>query len=367
MKKKKVWIITLAAVLAAMAALGGYHFYGLHQMNAMHTMSFEDMLAHTTRGNSDAIITVGIIKNGAMAYDVYGEDGRKLSPQEHVYEIGSITKTFTTSLLCKAVGEGLVSLDEPIGAYLNLDSQDYYPTVGRLITHTSGYKEYYFEMPMISNFLRVGNSFTGISKEMLLKRVDRISMDDAEYPFAYSNFGFAALGAVLEKAYDKDYIHLMNEYISEDLGLENTKVSNGQGDLDGYWQWQESDAYLPAGGLLSNITDMMAYAKLHMSGSPDYLNIAHEALAKVNATTESYEKIGIRIDSVGAGWMIDVENGIVWHNGATSNFNSYLGFDKQNQLAVVILSNLPPNYRIPATVMGVEILTSLQNGENGDE
>jgi hypothetical protein len=59
--------------------------------------------------------------------------------------------------------------------------------------------------------------------------------------------------------------------------------------------------------------------------------------------------------------MIDNQNGIIWHNGATSSFNSYAGFAKENQVGVVILSNLPPDYRIPATVMGIELLTSLQN------
>ena len=70
--------------------------------------------------------------------------------------------------------------------------------------------------------------------------------------------------------------------------------------------------------------------------------------------------MGIYIDAVGAGWMIDNENNIIWHNGGTGNYNSYIGFDKENQIGVVILSNLPPDYRIPATVMGIEILTSLQ-------
>lgn len=70
--------------------------------------------------------------------------------------------------------------------------------------------------------------------------------------------------------------------------------------------------------------------------------------------------MGIYIDAIGTGWMIDNHNGIIWHNGATSHFNCYLGFDKENQVGVVILSNLSPNYRIPATVMGIKLLTSLQ-------
>lgn len=47
----------------------------------------------------------------------------------------------------------------------------------------------------------------------------------------YSNFGMATLGAVLEQVYDEDYTTLMNHYISEELGLKNTKISDVSGDL----------------------------------------------------------------------------------------------------------------------------------------
>jgi CubicO group peptidase (beta-lactamase class C family) len=70
--------------------------------------------------------------------------------------------------------------------------------------------------------------------------------------------------------------------------------------------------------------------------------------------------MGINMDEIGAGWIIDRENDIIWHNGGTGDYNSYIGFDKENQIGVVILSNLPPNYRIPATIMGIKMLTSLQ-------
>lgn len=58
-------------------------------------------------------------------------------------------------------------------------------------------------------------------------------------------------------------------------------------------------------------------------------------------------------------WIIDKENDIVWHNGGTGNYNSYLGFNPQTKTAVVVLSNLPPNYKIPATVLGVKLLKEI--------
>jgi CubicO group peptidase (beta-lactamase class C family) len=358
--KKKILIVILIIVLVITAGFGGYFIYGSYKIHKLSTMTFEEMLAYTTKDNNDAFITVGIIQNGKMLYNMYGENGTILPPVEYTYEIGSITKTFTTSLLCKAISEDRISLEDSIDKYLNLPKKNYYPTIKRLVTHTSGYKGYYFEKPMISNFLHGKNDFNGISEEMLIERLGKINLDNHDYTFKYSNFGIAALGAVLEQIYDEDYSTLMNDFIVEDLGLTNTKISDGSGDLRNYWEWSESDAYLPAGALLSNITDMMKYVQIQMFEKPEYLSIAHAALTEVNAATATYEKMGIHIDAVGAGWMIDNENNIIWHNGGTGSYNSYIGFDRENQIAVVILSNLKPNYRIPATVMGVELLTSLQ-------
>lgn len=359
-EKKRILKVVIVIILIIAVGIGGYSIYGSYKINQLSTMTFKDMLDYTTKDNNDAVITVGIIQDGKMTYDVYGENSTVVSPIEYTYEIGSITKTFTTSLLCKAISEGRISLDDSIDEYLNLPEKDYYPTIQRLVTHTSGYKGYYFEKPMISNFFNRENDFNGISEEMLINRLGKINLDDSDYSFKYSNFGMATLGLVLEQIYDEDFTKLMNDYIIKDLGLTNTKISDESGDLENYWKWTESDAYMPAGAILSNITDMMQYTKIHMDGELDYLSMSHEVLAEVNASTAIYEKMGIRIDDFGVGWMIDNENNIIWHNGGTGNYNSYIGFDKENQIGVVILSNLPPDYKIPATVMGVEILTSLQ-------
>jgi len=120
------------------------------------------------------------------------------------------------------------------------------------------------------------------------------------------------------------------------------------------------DAYLPAGSLISNITDMMKYLNLHMNGEIPYLTPTHEVLAQADGNTSTYEMMGIRIDAEGMGWMIDTEHNIIWHNGGTSNYNCYIGFDPEKKIGVVVLSNLSPNFRIPATVIGANLLQELQ-------
>ncbi|MGL5351890.1 MAG: serine hydrolase domain-containing protein, partial [Clostridium sp.] len=305
--------------------------------------------------------TVGTIKDGKMEVVVYGNNGQVLPSEEYQYEIGSLTKTFTTSLLCKAIDEGKVTLDCSINEYLNLPPKEYYPTLRRLVTHTSGYKGYYFDEQMISNFFSgEKNDFYGIGEEKINNKIGEISLENKDYDYNYSNFGLSVVGSVLAKVYDTDYTSLMNSYISDDLGLQNTKISDGTGDLKGYWNWNENDGYLPAGGLVSTITDMMKYTKLQMSDEKQYISQSHKPIEDINSTSKRNEKMGIRMDAVGIGFIVDKENNFIWHNGGTSNFNSYIAFDKEKQVGVVILSNLSPKYRIPATVMGAKLIKSLQ-------
>lgn len=354
-----MFIIFIAIAVIAIG-IGGFFALTIYRINQIQKMTFEDMLLYTTKNKEKAIVTVGVIKNREASYTVYGKNGTILPQDKHIYEIGSITKTFTASLLFKAVGEGKINLDDKISKYINLPEKEYYPTIKSLITHTSGYKSYYFDTQMISNFFHGRNSFYGISKKQLIERIGKINLKDRNYDFSYSNFGMTVIGTILTEVYREDYTTIINDYIVKEFNLNNTKISDGSGDLENYWNWLENDAYIPAGALTSNIEDMLKYAQLQINETPEYLSGTHKVLANINATSGSNAKMNIRLDSVGAAWIIDTINNIIWHNGGTSNHNCYLGFDLNKQIAVVILSNLSPNYRIPATVMGIKLLTDLQ-------
>ena len=325
-------------------------------------MSFEDMLAFTTKDNKQAVITVGIIKDGQVKYTVYGQNATILPSLAHTYEIGSISKTFTAALLSKATYEGKVALSDTIDQYLELPGKNQYPDLQQLVTHTSGYKNYYFESQMIVNRLRrEKNDYFGIPTATLEKRVTNIRLRNIEHAFLYSNFGYSVLGRILSNIQGKEFPDLMQAFIEQDLKLQNTHIPLETNSLPGSWNWNKNDAYIPAGALVSTIDDMLQYVQIHLDGSIPYLNVAIQPTKEVQATTKSNEKMGIRIDSIGMGWMIDEKNNFYWHNGATSNYNSYIAFDTEKQVGVVILSNLSANYRIPATLMGVRLITSLQD------
>ena len=80
--------------------------YGKHQLIKIPAMAFEEWLNYTTAGSDRAVITVGVIKDGKSEWTVYGKDGAELQKTLHTYEIGSLTKTVTASLVMKLVDEG---------------------------------------------------------------------------------------------------------------------------------------------------------------------------------------------------------------------------------------------------------------------
>jgi CubicO group peptidase (beta-lactamase class C family) len=359
---KNKWVKALKVIIGIAVCVGlamsGLSIYGKYRMSKIPELSFQECLAYTTKNNDDAIITVGIIKDGNTSYTVYGANGKELSQKLHTYEIGSLTKTFTAAMISKAVKDGEIDLSATIDQYITLPEENDYPTIAELLTHTSGYKGYYLEQPMISNFIHDKNDFFGITRDMIIRKAGKISLP-GEYKFNYSNYGYAVLGIILENVYGGDYKTLMNQFLRTELKLSDTQISEQNGDLGKYWDWNDDDAYLAAGGITSNITDMLAYAQMLLD-KYEYFADCQASLMVIDASTEEYKMLGINMDEIGMAWIIDNENNIIWHNGGTDDYNSYLGFDPESGTAVVVLSNLSPEYRIPATVLGVKALNEVR-------
>ncbi|MDI9471059.1 MAG: serine hydrolase domain-containing protein [Bacillota bacterium] len=356
MKKSRIVILVIAALLlVALLLMGGLYLYGRQQLQKVPGLSFREALEYTTHGRPDVRISVGVIENNERSWKVYGEDGRELAPELHRYEIGSIGKTFTAALIQREVEGGRLSLDRTIDTYLKLPTGRHYPTLEELLTHTSGYRGFYFESPMIGNFLGGRNDFHGITGEMVLSRLSRLNLKAESHAFNYSNFGYAVLGLVLEAVSGNSYTDLLRDFVQQDLGLTGTEISMRDSALENAWDWQAGDAYLAAGALSSNIQDMLAYAALQLD-DPPLFSACHESRKSIAGSRSDYELLGIHMDEIGLAWTHDNTNGMIWHNGATGHYNSYLAFCPERGTAVVVLSNLSPRDRIPATVLGIKLM-----------
>ena len=359
--KKKIILLAVIVLLAAAIAITAVislNVYSQEQMKKIPPMTAMETLSYTLKDTENAVVTIGTIQNGEKSWKVYGNNCSELPAELHTYEICSLTKTVTAAMTAQAVRDGLLDIDETIDNYLDLPADNTYPTVRDLLTHTSGYKEYYFESPMIGNFFTGRNSFCGITDEMLLDTLGKLSTENEDKSWRYSNFGFAVLGQLLEKFYDGEYTALANAFLQK-LGMTNSHISTCEGDLGNYWDWKAEDAYLSAGAIVSDIDDMLVYAQHQLDGEGIFA-LAHTPLREVNATPDSYAMLDMRVDAMGMAWIIDEEHGFIWHNGASGNYNCYLGLCPDTQTAVVVLSNLSPGYRIPATITGIKLLEEMQ-------
>lgn len=357
-KQKKIYLIIGIVLLIVPIALAISRFYVREAMKKIPEMSSKDCLNYTLDGEDDAVITIGTIQNDTASWNVYGRGGKELPRELYDYEIGSISKTITASMIMELVQADKINLDDSIDKYLELPNTNQYPTLKELLIHSSRYQEHYFESPMISNFFSGKNSFHSISDDMLLNRIAKVDTENGDKSWQYSNFGFAVLGQVLEEVNHKEYTDQANEFLKVH-GMKSSYVSNGHGNLDNYWDWEPGDAYMPAGAIISNIEDMLIYARQQIDGTGVFSKM-HDEVLEINVTSPEYERMNIHIDAMGMAWIIDKKNGFIWHNGATGNYNSYLGFCPHSQTAVVVLSNLPAKYKIPATVIGVKTLMEMQ-------
>lgn len=88
---------------------------------------------------------------------------------------------------------------------------------------------------------------------------------------------------------------------------------------------------------------MAEYLQMYLNSDEQYVVNTYAPKKEIHVDNYMYNKLGINMDKVGMAWMIDSENNFVWHNGATSNFNSYIAFIKEKNIGVVVLSNLSLN------------------------
>jgi CubicO group peptidase (beta-lactamase class C family) len=352
-KKHKIVLIT---VIILLVIIGIYFVINSHRKNIISFMTSIQMIEEYINSNKDVLLTAGIIYEGKKYIITFNANGRSLDDNSYIYEIGSVTKTFTISLLCKEVNDGKLSLDDTIAKYIPLDTNRYFPTIRQLATHTAGYGNYPLSLYVRQIILLLSsrdrdNPFLGYGHSKLLRDISGKRLSNKNYKWNYSNFGISVLGYILGKTYGSDYKTVMEDFIRQTLGLENTTFDNRSDDFNAYWEWNNDDAYLAAGGLKSNVSDMLRYAEIKMNNELPYLRISKTPDDTINASG-NYNS--------GLAWLIDRENGIIWHNGGTSSFNSFLGFD--DNTAVIILANVRQQQYINATTIGMKILEELQEG-----
>jgi CubicO group peptidase (beta-lactamase class C family) len=310
----------------------------------------DESIASYINNLSTAGISIGILKAGKITVYNYGETekGKKQLPTAAtIYEIGSISKTYTAILLADAVKKGKVKLDDPINKYLPdsiplLQFNNMVVTVKMLSNHSSAipYMPGNFDKPGIDG----QNPFKNYNDADLFSFLKYLKLTrEPGAKYEYSNTAVGLLGVILERVHKKKFENLLTEIICIRLGMKDTRQNVPQKDLlrfaKGYaengnanssWDFQSLAA---AGCIRSTVNDMMKYLQANINTKNASLHAAMQLSHKVTSEKNNQK--------VALGWHIlkPGNDEIVFHNGQTGGYHAYMAFNKEKKFGVVILSN----------------------------
>ncbi len=286
---------------------------------------------------------VGVIDGEDTLVLGYGRGvGDEPPDGDTVYEIGSVSKTFTGTLLADMVERGVVSLEDPVEGLLPKGvtvpkRKGKEVLLWHLSTHTSGLPR------MPDNFTPKDpeNPYADYSVAQMYAFVKKTKLArDPGAEYEYSNLGAGLLGHALALKAKMPYERLLEERIRKPLGMTSTRIALTDDMLrrlappclaDGTptKRW-DFPTLAGAGGIRSTVNDMLAYLRANLHPGDDDLGRAMKL-----AQTPRHDFPGGKI---GLGWHITPDGG-VWHNGQTGGYHSFIGFNPKTGRGVVILSN----------------------------
>jgi serine-type D-Ala-D-Ala carboxypeptidase/endopeptidase len=295
-------------------------------------------------------IVVGLISDKGRRVISFGKSDQTSSTEvngDSIFEIGSVTKVFTSILLADMAERGKLKLTDPISKYLpatvHLPARN-----GReitfldLATQTSGLPR----MPDNFKPKDPNNPYADYTVEQMYEFLGRYTLArDIGEKYEYSNLGVGLLGHVLTVIAGTDLESLVVSRISKPLGMDNTRVkltpemqshlakghdSGGKHVMN--WDLQ---ALAGAGALRSSVNDMLKFVAANLGLTKTSL---YPTLLK---TQQKQKDTGTPDLSIGMGWHILNRYGteIVWHNGGTGGYHSFIAFAKAKNLGIVVLSN----------------------------
>jgi CubicO group peptidase (beta-lactamase class C family) len=292
-------------------------------------------------------IAIGVVQHGERHIFTFGT-----AKADSIFEIGSITKTFTGLILAQMVEQGLAKLDEPVR--LLLPSGAVAKPAGAEITLLDLTTQHSGLPRMPDNFKpnNPDNPYADYGAGNLYDYVAKHGLEKVGSPsFLYSNLGVGLLGQALSDRAGEKYPQLLAQQVTMPLALHDTIVTLSGAQQSRFIQGHSADhrpshawdldALAGAGAIRSTASDMLTYvsAELH----PDQLRLPHSTQAhtlpaalKLSQQLRSEAAPGMQI---AFNWLYITADGTYWHNGATGGFSSFAFFNPKQDYAGVVLLN----------------------------
>lgn len=301
-------------------------------------------------------LSVGLLhQDKATCYDFGQQDKatRSAATANTRYEIGSNSKTFTSTLLAYAVREGRLKLDDDIRRYLpepypNLEYEGQPIRVVHLANLTSELPNWLPDRPDALTGLKPEQIpgallalHRGYSREDFYRDLHQVTLKAAPGSRPrHSNVAAQLLVRVLERAFDRPYADLLEKRILRPLGMQQTgfdPTSAAASLARGYDDQGKVMPYITdmrdlreAGGLISTSADMVRYLRLQLDKRDAAIALSHRAT------------IVAEHDTVALNWHIDTDahgRRMIWHTGGTFGFSSYVVLYPERRLGISLLAN----------------------------
>jgi CubicO group peptidase (beta-lactamase class C family) len=288
-------------------------------------------------------VSIGIVRNGEVLFLNYGhteKDGDEIT-EHNIFEIGSITKTFTSTILADLANRRLLSLDDPLEKYVGFPVAFNGTKVRliHLITHTSG-------LPRNGS---TSKNLLGVLKE------SELAAKPGEI-YSYSNLGYAILGYVIEKVTGKTYEEITREYILDKLDMENTAayLTEEQNQLLAFPHSTAmkkgnvriiTDSGIASGDLKSSTYDMTKYIMANLGQQTHIGNRLKNAITLAQTRRSAVNNANGTAHNMGLAWNYGrtifggVSNNIIHHTGATPGYHSALILSHHLDAGIIVLCN----------------------------
>lgn len=337
--------------------------------------ALDGIVAAKSDHRPQCVLVVGVLRRGQRSLFTYGSSPPETPSEGAIFEIGSVSKVFTTSLLSILTAEGVVSPDQAVRDLApELGAFPREITLERLATHTAGLPK----MPsnMIRSMLRDrGNPYANYTTEDLFRYLVGHPPGAARTRKAhveYSNLSLGLLGHLLARKAGLSYGDMVGSRIAAPLALKDTAVDlsseqkarlappHRAGGKPG--QTWDLPAFEGAGGLKSTAEDLVTFLAANLGSGPAGLVKAFQACHDVR--TEAFAPPGLlqwlasrragqdpgrdpTRQGMALGWTVGrLPSGaaqVHWHHGATGGYRAFVGFLRTEKAGVVVLANSGPS------------------------
>lgn len=277
-----------------------------------------------------------------------------------VFQIGSVTKVFTSTILAKLVMDKRLKLTDSLQKFYDFPLQKNGITLEALSNHTSG-------LPRLPSNLDLASAdsknpykdFTEADLNYYLESEMDVEMT-ATPSYQYSNVGAGVLAKTLENATGQSYADLLSEQIFKPLDMsqstldKNSVIKNlvqgldQSGEITPTW---DMGPLAGAGGILSSTSDLSKFIRAHFEDNENAFSITTMPTFKANSNLR-----------LGLGWHIlqgEVGTNLYWHNGGTGGYSASVFMIPDLQKAVIILTNVSAFHDKASSIdeMGFKLLS----------